>query len=408
MHDMLQHAEEYVFLVELALILAAAAFGGWVAKLAKMPPVLGQIIVGIIIGPTVLKILNGEDELVRIMSQLGVVFLMFLAGLETDLNELRKSGKGASLIAIGGVMVPLLLGTLIPFIFFIKYIPGQNNHEQFMGALFIGTILTATSVSISVSVLRELKQLASKQGISILGAAIIDDVFGIILLAVVSGMLSPGGSADIGSLLMRIGMFIIVLLVLGYFGAKLITKLAQGSIWRNRILSIAVISCLVLAFAAEVFNVAAITGAYAAGVIFAATPYRHRIVDKVQSIAYTLFTPIFFIGIGLSVNIDKEIFGYLNYALVIVGIAVASKIIGCSTGAKLSGFNTKASMQIGVGMIARAEVALIVANQGVKSGIISSETFTSVVLLVVISTMATPAGLKILFKGEKPVNTNQY
>ncbi len=405
---MLHHAEEFYFLVELALILAAAGIGGWLAKLIKMPPVLGQILVGIIIGPSVFKFLKGEDELIHIMSQIGVVFLMFLAGLETDLKELKSSGKGASMIAMGGVVFPLALGTLVPLIFFSKYLPGQDTHEQFMSALFVGTILTATSVSISVSVLREMKQLASKQGISILGGAIIDDVFGIILLAIVSGMVSPSGNNDIGALLMRIGIFIVALVVFGYIGAKMITRFAQGSIWRDRILTVAVITCLLLAFGAEMFNVAAITGAYAAGVIFAATPYRHRIVDKVQSMAYTLFTPIFFVSIGLSVNIDSRIFGYLGYALTIVFIAIAGKIVGCGLGAKLSGFTNRRSMQVGIGMIARAEVALIVANQGIKSGIIGEETFTSIVLLVVISTIVTPPLLKMLFKGEEPVYINEY
>ncbi len=291
---MLHHAEEFYFFGRVGTYSCCSRHRRLLAKLIKMPPVLGQILVGIIIGPSVFKFLKGEDELIHIMSQIGVVFLMFLAGLETDLKELKSSGKGASMIAMGGVVFPLALGTLVPLIFFSKYLPGQDTHEQFMSALFVGTILTATSVSISVSVLREMKQLASKQGISILGGAIIDDVFGIILLAIVSGMVSPSGNNDIGALLMRIGIFIVALVVFGYIGAKMITRFAQGSIWRDRILTVAVITCLLLAFGAEMFNVAAITGAYAAGVIFAATPYRHRIVDKVQSMAYTLFTPIFF------------------------------------------------------------------------------------------------------------------
>ena len=162
------------------------------------------------------------------------------------------------------------------------------------------------------------------------------------------------------------------------------------------------------AYAAEMFNVAAITGAYAAGVIFAATPYRHRVVDKIQSIAYTLFTPIFFVSIGLSVQIDKSIFGFIWYALAIVAVAVIGKIVGCGFAAKMSGFSNKNAMQIGIGMIARAEVALIIANQGMKSGIIGNETFTSIVLLVVISTIITPPLLKMLFKGEKPVFNNDY
>lgn len=408
--EMIAHAEGHFFLIELALILAAAGLGGLVAKSINMPPVLGQILVGIIIGPSVLGVLqSGEDELIHIMSQLGVIFLMFLAGLETDLKELKSSGKGASMIAIGGVVLPLALGTLIPLLLFPQFIPFETTDGKFMGALFIGTILTATSVSISVSVLREMQQLASKQGISILGGAIIDDVFGIILLAVVSGMVAPSGhGSGIAGLFLKIGVFVILVAVIGFFGVKLITRIAQGTAWRDRILTIAVITCLVFAYSAEMFNVAAITGAYAAGVIFAATPYRHRVVDKVQSIAYTLFTPIFFVSIGLSVQIDEKIFGFLGYALAIVAVAIAGKIIGCGFGAKLSGFSTKHSMQIGIGMIARAEVALIVANQGMRSGIIGDETFTSVVLLVVISTIVTPPLLKFLFKGEEPVVQDDY
>ena len=407
--EMVEHAEEFYFLIELAMILIAAGLGGMLAKIIKMPPVLGQILVGIVIGPTVLNLLHGQDSLIHIMSQLGVIFLMFLAGLETDLKELKSSGKGATMIAAGGVVVPLLLGTLVPLLFFKQYIPGLTSHDQLMGALFIGTILTATSVSISVSVLREMKQLASKQGISILGGAIIDDVFGIILLAVVSGMVAPSSNGSgIGSLFLKIGIFILLVTIIGFFGVKLITRIAQGTVWRDRILTIAIITCLIFAYGAEMFNVAAITGAYAAGVIFAATPYRHRIVDKVQSIAYTLFTPIFFVSIGLSVQIDERILDFLGYAVVIVIIAVIGKIIGCTLTAKWSGFTTKQSMQIGIGMIARAEVALIVANQGMRSGIISDETFTSIVLLVVISTMITPPLLKLLFKGEPPVLVEEY
>lgn len=408
-HEMIVHAEEYFFLIELALILTAAGIGGWLAKLINMPPVLGQILVGILIGPTVFDFLDGEDQLIHIMSQIGVVFLMFLAGLETDLKELKSSGKGASMIAAGGVILPLALGTFVPYFFFSQYIPGITGHDKFMGALFIGTILTATSVSISVSVLREMRQLASRQGISILGGAIIDDVFGIILLAVVSGMVAPGeNGSGIGGLFLKIGLFIFIVLVVGFFGVKLITRIAQGTVWRDRIVAISVITCLIFAYAAEMFNVAAITGAYAAGVIFAATPYRHRVVDKVQSMAYTLFTPIFFVSIGLSVVIDEKVFGFLGYAAAIVVVAILGKVIGCGFGAKWSGFTKRQAMQVGIGMIARAEVALIVANQGMRSGIIGSETFTSIVLLVVISTLVTPPLLKVLFKGEKPVVLNDY
>lgn len=404
---MMQHAQEYHFLLQLAILLVAAAVGGWLASKVSMPPVLGQILVGIIIGPTVFDLVDGEDILIRDISQIGVVFLMFLAGLETDLKELKASGKGASIIAMGGVLLPLGLGTLVPLLFFKGFLPDGDAHHQLMFALYIGTILTATSVSISVSVLRDMKQLASKQGISILGAAIIDDVVGIILLAVVSGMVNPSADTNVTQLMIKIISFFVIAVIGGIIISKGITKFAQGSVWRDRIVTFAIILCFVFAYLAEMFSVAAITGAYFAGVALATTPYRHRVVSKIQSFAYALFTPIFFVSIGLSAVIKSDIVNYIGYALVIVVIAIFGKIVGCGLGARLSGFKGRQSLQIGVGMIARAEVALIVANQGLRSNIITNKTFTSIVLLVVISTIVTPPLLKMLFKSEKPVEVSQ-
>lgn len=401
--SMFEHAEEFEFLFEIAVLLIAASIGGWLSKLIKMPAVLGQILVGIIVGPTVFDMIDGNNELIHSLSQIGVIFLMFLAGLETDLKELKASGKGALAIAAGGVILPLSLGTLIPLYFFREHLPEGDMHHLVMYAVYIGTILTATSVSISVSVLRDLKQLASKQGISILGGAILDDVFGIILLAVVSGMVNPNSGDSIPGLLLKMIFFVVIIVVIGIIMSKMITRFAQGAVWRDRIVTFAIIVCFLFAFGAEMFSIAAITGAYAAGVIFATTPYRHRVVDKVQSIAYTLFTPIFFISIGLGIKITSDVLHYLGYAIVIVLMAIFGKIIGCGIGAKLSKFSNKHSMQIGIGMIARAEVALIVANQGMKMNIITESTFTSVVLLVLISTIITPPLLKMLFKGEKQV-----
>ncbi|GMQ63922.1 cation:proton antiporter [Vallitalea maricola] len=404
---MMQHAQEYHFLLQLAILLVAASVGGWLASKVSMPPVLGQILVGIIIGPTVFDLVDGENVLIRDISQIGVVFLMFLAGLETDLKELKASGKGASIIAMGGVLLPLGLGTLVPLLFFKSFLPDGDAHHQLMFALYIGTILTATSVSISVSVLRDMKQLASKQGISILGAAIIDDVVGIILLAVVSGMVNPSADTNITQLMIKIVSFFVIAVIGGIIISKGITKFAQGSVWRDRIVTFAIILCFIFAYLAEMFSVAAITGAYFAGVALATTPYRHRVVSKIQSFAYALFTPIFFVSIGLSAVIKSDIVNYIGYALVIVVIAIFGKIVGCGLGARLSGFKGKQSLQVGVGMIARAEVALIVANQGLRSNIITNRTFTSIVLLVVISTIVTPPLLKMLFKNEKPVEVSE-
>lgn len=405
-NSMFEMAVENKFLLDIALLLLAATIGGWLANLIKMPEVLGQILAGIIIGPTVFGWARGDGELIYVISELGVIFLMFLAGLETDLKELKSAGKGATSIAAGGVLVPLILGTFIPLLFFDKYLPTGDAHSKLMSAIYIGTILTATSVSISVSVLRDIGQLGSRQGISILGGAIIDDVFGIILLAVVTGMLNPVGNISIGMLILKMVIFFILSIIIGIILSKLITKYAVQAAWKDKIVGLAIISCFLFSFVAEMFSVAAITGAYIAGVIFSATPYRNKIVRKIQDVAYSLFTPIFFVSIGLKAEITADIINYIGYALIIVIIAMVGKILGCGMGAKLSGFNNKKSLQIGVGMIARAEVALIVATQGINRGFIKKETFTSIVLLVVISTMITPPLLKLLFKNEKVSTDN--
>ena len=393
-------APEKYFLLEIVILLGAASLGGWAAKKIQMPAVLGQIVAGILIGPSLFGWIQGTSELVHIMSEIGVIFLMFLAGLETDLQELRKSGKSSSIIALGGVVVPFVLGTVIPYLFFKHHLPQGTPHQQFLYATYIGTILTATSVSISVSVLRDMNLLGSKQGISILGAAIIDDVIGILLLAVIIGIVSPGQNSNIGWLLLKMGIFFVGVLVIGYIISNLTIRFARGHVWGERIVTFSILLCFLLAFFSEAFQVAAITGAYAAGVICGTTPYRSKINKRIQVLAYSLFTPIFFISIGLKAEISADMLQYIGYGLVVVGIAIAGKMIGCGLGAHWSGFSFKHSLQIGVGMIARAEVALIVATQGLNRHVITNATFTSIVLLVVISTLVTPPLLKYLFKNE--------
>lgn len=399
----LEVAGENVILIELSVVLLAAFIGGKIATHFKMPQVLGQILTGIIIGPTVFNLIDGEVEILNFMAEIGVLLLMFLAGLETDLKELKRSGKGASLIALGGMVVPLCLGAIIPYFFFKGYLPEGTDSQKFMAAIYIGTILTATSVSISVSVLRDMGQLGGRQGISILGGAIIDDVLGIILLAVVTGIVDPTGGENVFVLITKMGLFFAGAIICGFIINKLIVRYASNYAWNDRFISITIIICFLFAFSSEIFKVAAITGAYMAGVIFAATPFRHKIERRIQYIGFSLFTPIFFVSIGLKANIGAEVFSYIGYAITIVLIAVAGKIIGCGIGARLSGFNKKESLQIGIGMIARAEVALIVVTEGLSRGIVTDETFTSIVLLVVISTIVTPPLLKHLFKKEAPL-----
>lgn len=388
---------DLTFLLHIAIILIFANLGGFVSRKLKQPAVLGQIVAGLLLGPSVLALIE-TTEILNHMAEIGVILLMFIAGLETDVDDLKASSKSSSFIALGGVVVPIGLGILT--IMLVK--PEASINE----GLFLGVILTATSVSISVQALRELGQLRTKQGIGILGAAIIDDVVGIIVLTLVVSMISPGQGESILWVLGKITMFFVFSIVIGVVFSKLLTKYADIVSRENRILTAAIIFCFLLAFMAEELGIAAIIGAYFTGLVFATTPHRNRVSHEMQRIAYSLFTPIFFMNIGLSIRIGNigEVW-VLSVAVIVV--AILSKIIGCGIGAKISKFSNREALQISIGMIPRAEVALIITNLGLNIGIISKDIFTAVIIMVLVSTIITPPLLKLSFgKDEKKTISN--
>ena len=377
------------FLVQLSIILAAATFGGFVSKKLGQPAVLGQIIVGIFLGLLSIEKIHFIDNI----AQIGVIFLMFIAGLETDVKELVDSGKSSSIIALGGVLVPGIL------VFGGMY---YLNPDNFGMALYMGVISTATSVSISVQTLREMSQLRTKQGISILGAAIIDDIAGIILLTFVVAAVQPQEGVSIVKTLLNISMFFAIAAIAGY----VLTKLSRYCVGRfnldTKIVTYAIIVCFALAFLSEELGVAAITGSYFAGVMFSMTPHRHKVSHEVNKIATVLFTPVFFVSIGMGVDLGAAA-SALGLGAVFIVLAVLGKLIGCGFGAKLSGFSTRHAIQVGVGMIPRAEVAIIIATLGVKMHVIGDKELAAVILMVLVTTLITPSLLKMAFaeKGEK-------
>lgn len=379
------------FLVQLSIILAAATFGGFLSKKLGQPAVLGQIIVGIVLGLLSIEKIDFIDHI----AQIGVIFLMFIAGLETDVNELIDSGKSSSMIALGGVLMPGLL------VFGGMYL---LNPENIGMALFMGVISTATSVSISVQTLREMSQLRTKQGISILGAAIIDDIAGIILLTFVVAAVQPTEGMSIGKTLLNIGMFFGIAALAGYG----LTKLSQYCIGKfnldTKIVTYAIILCFALAFLSEELGVAAITGSYFAGVMFSMTPHRHKVSHEINKIANALFTPVFFVSIGMGVDL-KAASSAIGLGSVFIALAVLGKLIGCGIGARLSGFTSKKAMQIGIGMIPRAEVAIIIATLGVKMNVIGDKELAAVILMVLVTTIVTPSLLKLAFAKEKVQTT---
>ncbi|MBN2260183.1 MAG: cation:proton antiporter [Clostridiales bacterium] len=373
---------EYMFLINIAAILLAANIGGIISVKFKQPAVLGQILMGIVLGAGLIE----KTELITHLAEIGVIFLMFIAGLETDVNELKESGKSSSLIAIGGVIVPFVLVGGAAYIV----------TNDLMISVFMGIVSTATSVSISVQTLREIGQLRTKQGISILGAAIIDDIIGILLLTIVVGIVSPESSSSILVVLWKISLFFLITFVFGLIITKLIRSLDLKINFEDKIVTYAIVICFMLAFMSEELGVAAITGAYFSGVVFSMTEHRHRVSHDINKIATTLFTPIFFVSIGMGVDL-KSALSALGIGSILIVMAIIGKIIGSGLGARFSGFNKAEALQIGFGMVPRAEVAIIIANLGLKLNVISDQEIATVILMVLVTTLVTPSLLKWSF-----------
>ena len=376
------------FIIELALILIFANLGGIIAQKLNQPGVLGQILAGVIIGPALFNIVS-PDDIISSYAEIGVILLMFLAGVETDLKELKNSIGASASIALGGVVMPMALG-----IAGIYYIFPQ---EGFLGASFVGVILTATSISITVQVLRELDKLRERTGISILGAAVIDDILGIVVLTLIIGIAEPGEGSNILIVLIKIIGFFILAGLAGRFFTTFMNKHSSKMLRNRNVGAFAIIICLVLSYIAEEFGVAAIIGAYFTGIVFSLTPYERRVEHDVSNIAYTLFTPVFFLNIGLAINLDgvNEI---LLPLIMLFVVAILSKVVGCGFGAKIMKFSFRESLQIGTAMIPRGEVGLIVAKIAREGGFISEGIFTASILVVVLTTVVTPPLLKKAYK----------
>ena len=388
--------EAYESFKDLAIIIIAAKLFGLAAKKLKAPQVVGQIIAGLIIGPSVLGIVDQSDFIVS-MAEVGVVLLMFSAGLETNLKELIKTGPVALSIACAGVFVPLAAGWLLYSLFF-GFAPFGS--EEFFRAVFIGTIMTATSVSITVQTLRELGHLKGRVGTIILSSAIIDDVIGIIVLTFVIGF----KDADTKPLdvVLKTLLFIVFSIGVGFIVYLLFKFLDRRFFHQRRIPIFGLALCFIMAYCAErFFGIADITGAYVAGIILCNLRDAEYIAGKMDISSYMLFGPVFFASIGLKTQFDGFTVQLLWFSLAFVAVALVGKIIGCGLVARAWKFNLRDSAKIGVGMMTRGEVALIVAQKGLAVGMVSSEYFTSVILLIICSSIASPILLKLLYRGER-------
>ena len=399
-------------LLLLAVVLVSAKGAGALSSRLGQPAVFGEILVGLLLGPTGLNLLGMGifqpiaateasplplGALLHDLASVGVILLMFVAGMETDLTEMRRVGKVAFSAAAGGVVLPFILGI----------VGGRSFGFSWVESIFIGTVLTATSVSISAQTLMELGALRSREGTAILGAAVIDDVMGIVILSLVialtgasGGEGSPTGAGSILLVCLRMALFFTVGWLLGHRFLERLTARIRRLPASQALMAFVLFVAFVYAFGAEyVGRVAAITGSYMAGLLFAQTRFKAEIDRGIHPITYSLFVPIFFVDIGLQAD-GRGIFESWRMALfcgVVVLAAILGKVVGCWALAALSGFTARQSYRVGVGMISRGEVGLIIAGYGLASGVISRDIFSIMVVMVLVTTMITPLWLRGAF-----------
>jgi Na+:H+ antiporter len=386
------------------LVMLAKILGGLGGRIG-LPVVLGELLAGVVLGPTLLNIwrfswFSGTTHLpdagpvslaavINVLAGLGVVVLMFLAGLETDLDLMRRTVGPAFWSATGGVILPLAGGAAI----------SRALGFSWKEAIFIGTILTATSVSITAQTLMNMNKLRSKVGSTILGAAVIDDVLGLIVLSVVIALETRAGPAasgwtGVGMTLGRITIYSVLAFLLGPYLIRFLFRQATRLHGSHTAVAVSLVVCFLFAFLAESLGgMASITGAYLAGLLIAATPTQKEVVADLRSMTNSFFGPLFFVSIGLAIN-ARELEGHLGFFALLLAVAIVGKVLGCGLGSWSTGFSGKDSLTVGVGMIPRGEVGLITASIGHAAGLVSAELFSIVIVLVLATTLVTPALLR--------------
>ena len=387
----------YRYLLDLALILLSTKVLSLVTKRFKLPQVVGALLAGLILGPAVFNIIE-ETDFIRQLAEVGVIVLLFNAGLESNLSEFKKSGKTSFIVAVMGVMIPLIGGTILAYCINHGKV---ENVSVFVQNIFIGSVLTATSVSITVETLRELGKVSTSVGNIIVGAAIIDDVLGMLVLTIITSL--AGSSVSVIKVIVKIVGFFIFSIIVGIITYKLFNKwVDKYDIDKRRFVIVSFVICLLLSFSAEeFFGVADITGAYIAGLVLSSNKETIYITKRFETLSYILLSPVFFASVGLNVKLPDLNGEIVIITIALIVVAILTKIIGCGLGAKLCGYNNMESIQIGSGMITRGEVTLIIASKGLALGLMSSYFLTPVILMVVFTSIFTPILLKIVFSKDK-------
>jgi Kef-type K+ transport system membrane component KefB len=390
----------------LAIILVAAKSAGYLSTRLGQPSVLGELIAGVILGPALLNILHWPiftdhalPEMVFHLAEIGVLLLMFVAGLELHLSELVHNTKVSALGGLLGVLIPVSLG------YGVGVAAGLSIQESF----FLGLALGATSVSISAQTLMELGKLRSRVGLGLLGAAVFDDVLVIFLLSGFLALVSGGGGLwEISLLFLRMLLFLALSVAFGMWVLPYIARRTARLPISQGVLTLALVVLFAYGLAAElVGSIAAISGTFLAGLMFARSPEKERIEAGVHAVAYSFFVPIFFISIGLQVDTSGLNLDLLWLFLGITLAAIAGKLFGAGLGARLAGFTWRESTQLGAGMVSRGEVGLIIAAVGIEQGLVESSEFSAIVGMVLITTLITPPMLRALFAKRAPAKDRQ-
>ena len=384
--------ESYKYLLDIALILISTKILGLLTRRIQLPQVVGALIAGLLLGPACFGVLQ-ETDFIKNIAEIGVIVLMFAAGLETDVQELKKTGLASFIIALLGVIVPLVGGYFVATI----YNP-VTDQQTMLQNIFVGVVLTATSVSITVETLKELGKLSTKTGNAILGAALIDDVLGIIALTVISSF--AGSDVSLWVILLKILGFFIFCGVVAFLFIKFVNP------WINkykkdlrRFVILAFAFCLLMSFSAEYFfGVSDITVAFVAGLILSNNKKTSYMLNRFDTVSYVLLSPVFFASVGLKVTFSNMSATVVVLTVLLLVVAILSKMIGCGLGAKICKYTNLQSVKIGIGMISRGEVALIVATKGMSMGLMKDEFFAPLVLVVVATTIVTPILLKLAYK----------
>ena len=389
--------DSYRYLLDLALILLGTKVFGLFSRKLRMPAVVGALLAGILLGPAVFGLVQ-PSNLISTLSEIGVIVLMFGAGLETSITDLKKAGLKAFVIAVLGVLVPLAMGYAIGMMYNV-------GPDAWIENLFLGVILTATSVGITVETLKEMGAMKTESGNAILAAAVIDDVLGIIALTIVSGL--ADSSIDVGMVLLKIVLFFIFAVVVGIVLHKAFAWWfdhdSRGGLQRYSIISFAF--ALLMAYASEAFfGVADITGSFVAGLIISGTSQCAYVEKRIGTLSYLLISPVFFASIGLKLEPLQLTTSLLILIVLLCVVSVVSKVVGCGLGGLLCRYSKTQSIRIGCGMVSRGEVALIVANRGMALGILPTVFVTPILLCVVFTTIITPVLLKLVYnpKGDDP------